>query len=104
MSWYSGPTLMHTSSTCTSPPTATWSTSGSRGRIVVAQSDDHHDYRGYGGHVARGVLKKGDEVVVLPSGMTSQIQAIDLFDQEVSEAFPPMSVTVRRARCRRLAR
>lgn len=44
---------------------------------------------------AGGVLKPGDEVMVLPSGMTSRIAGIDVFDQEVDEAFPPMSVTVR---------
>jgi bifunctional enzyme CysN/CysC/sulfate adenylyltransferase subunit 1 len=47
--------------------------------------------------VAGGVLKPGDEVVVLPSGMTSTIEGIDLFDKEIGEAFPPMSVTVRLA-------
>ena len=41
--------------------------------VVRPKSDDHHDYRGYGGQVAGGVLKPGDEVVVLPSGMTSTI-------------------------------
>ena len=45
--------------------------------------------------VAGGVLKPGDEVVVLPSGMTSKIAGIDLFDKEITEAFPPMSVTLR---------
>jgi bifunctional enzyme CysN/CysC/sulfate adenylyltransferase subunit 1 len=65
--------------------------------VVRPKSDEHHDYRGYGGMVAGGVLKPGDEVVVLPSGMTSTIAAIDLFDKEIEEAFPPMSVTVRLA-------
>ncbi len=46
--------------------------------VVRPKSDEHHDYRGYGGMVAGGVLKKGDEVVVLPSGMTSTIEGIDL--------------------------
>ncbi len=63
--------------------------------VVRPKSEEHHDYRGYAGQVAGGVMKPGDEVVVLPSGMTSTIQGIDLFDQEVDEAFPPMSVTVR---------
>ena len=63
--------------------------------VVRPKSDEFHDYRGYAGQVAGGVLKPGDEVVVLPSGMTSRIQGIDLFDEEVAEAFPPMSVTVR---------
>jgi bifunctional enzyme CysN/CysC/sulfate adenylyltransferase subunit 1 len=63
--------------------------------VVRPKSDDYHDYRGYAGRVAGGVLKPGDDVVVLPSGMPSRIEAIDSFDTEVSEAFPPMSVTVR---------
>jgi sulfate adenylyltransferase large subunit len=63
--------------------------------VIRPKSDDFHDYRGYAGQVASGVFKPGDEVVVLPSGMTSTIAGIDLFDQEIDEAFPPMSVTVR---------
>ena len=63
--------------------------------VVRPKSDQFHDYRGYAGQVAGGVLKPGDEVVVLPSGLTSTIAGIDLFDQEIDEAFPPMSVTVR---------
>ncbi|MDF9715019.1 50S ribosome-binding GTPase [Nocardioides sp. ChNu-153] len=63
--------------------------------VVRPKSDDHHDYRGYAGQVAGGVFKPGDEVVVLPSGMTAKIAGIDLFDREVDEAFPPMSVTIR---------
>jgi bifunctional enzyme CysN/CysC/sulfate adenylyltransferase subunit 1 len=63
--------------------------------VVRPKSDQFHDYRGYAGQVAGGVLKPGDEVVVLPSGLTSRISAIDLFDEEIDEAFPPMSVTVR---------
>jgi sulfate adenylyltransferase large subunit len=63
--------------------------------VVRPKSDQFHDYRGYAGQVAGGVLKPGDEVVVLPSGLTSRIAAIDLFDRELDEAFPPMSVTVR---------
>jgi bifunctional enzyme CysN/CysC len=54
-----------------------------------------HDYRGYGGQVAGGVLRKGDDVVILPSGATSRIAAIDTFNGELEEAFPPMSVTLR---------
>jgi bifunctional enzyme CysN/CysC/sulfate adenylyltransferase subunit 1 len=63
--------------------------------VVRPKSDDYHDYRGYAGRVAGGVLKPGDDVLVLPSGMTSRIAGIDLFDREIDEAFPPMSVTVR---------
>ncbi len=65
--------------------------------VIRPKSEEYHDYRGYAGQVAGGVLKPGDEVVVLPSGMTTTVLAIDLFDEEVPEAFPPMSVTVRLA-------
>ena len=63
--------------------------------VVRPKSDEFHDYRGYAGRVAGGVLKPGDEVLVLPSGMTSTIAGIDMFQTELAEAFPPMSVTVR---------
>jgi sulfate adenylyltransferase subunit 1 (EFTu-like GTPase family) len=62
--------------------------------VIRPQTDEHHDYRGYSGQVAGGVLKAGDEVVVLPSGRSSRIAKIETFDGEVAEAFPPMSVTV----------
>ncbi len=65
--------------------------------VIRPKSDEFHDYRGYAGQVAGGVMKAGDEVIVLPSGMTSTIEAIDSFDRQVDEAYPPMSVTVRLA-------
>ncbi len=63
--------------------------------VVRPRIGELHDYRGYAGQVAGGVLKPGDEVIVLPSGLTSRIAAIDTFDGPVDEAFPPMSVTIR---------
>jgi bifunctional enzyme CysN/CysC len=63
--------------------------------VIRPQSTVVTDYRGYAGQVASGVLKPGDDVMVLPSGMTSKIAAIDTADGPVTEAFPPMSVTVR---------
>jgi bifunctional enzyme CysN/CysC len=63
--------------------------------VIRPQSERWRDYRGYAGQVAGGVLRKGDEVMVMPSGFVSRIAAIDLAGQEVDEAYPPMSVTVR---------
>ena len=63
--------------------------------VVRPRDDEWHDYRGYAGQIAGGILKKGDEVVVLPSGFPSRIASIDTMDGPVDEAFPPMSVTVR---------
>jgi bifunctional enzyme CysN/CysC len=65
--------------------------------VIRPQSDAHHDYRGYAGSVASGVLRPGDEVQVLPSGLTTTIAAIDGPRGPVEEAYAPMSVTVRLA-------
>jgi sulfate adenylyltransferase subunit 1 len=62
--------------------------------VVRPYNDDFHDYRGYAGRVAGGVMKKGDKVLLLPSGFTSTIEKIDSMDGELEEAYPPMSVTV----------
>ncbi|HET7303509.1 MAG TPA: GTP-binding protein [Segeticoccus sp.] len=62
--------------------------------VVRPKSDKFHDYRGYAGQLAGGVLKPGDEVLALPSGLTSTVKSVDVFDQSVDEAYPPMSVSV----------
>ncbi|TNM44154.1 sulfate adenylyltransferase [Nocardioides albidus] len=95
MPWYSGPTLMHHLEHVHVASDRDLIDARFPVQYVIRpKSDEFHDYRGYAGQVAGGVLKPGDEVVVLPSGMTSKIARIDLFDKEITEAFPPMSVTV----------
>jgi sulfate adenylyltransferase large subunit len=59
-----------------------------------ATDPDLHDYRGYAGQVAGGVIKPGDEVMHLPSGFTTTVKRIDTAHGPVPEAFPPMSVTL----------
>jgi sulfate adenylyltransferase large subunit len=56
--------------------------------------DHDSDYRGYAGQIAGGILRPGDEVLVLPSGARTHIKRIDTFDGPVDEAYAPMSVTV----------
>jgi bifunctional enzyme CysN/CysC len=65
--------------------------------VIRPQSTTVSDYRGYAGQVASGVLKPGDEVMVLPSGFTTRITHIETADGELAEAYPPMSVTIRLA-------
>ncbi len=52
------------------------------------------DFRGFAGTMASGILRTGDEVMVLPSGKRSRVKSIVTFDGELDEAFPPLSVTV----------
>ena len=63
--------------------------------VIRPMDDEWHDYRGYAGQMASGVLRPGDEVKVLPSGFTTTIEAIETMDGPVDEVFAPMSVTLR---------
>ena len=63
--------------------------------VVRPGTDEHHDYRGYAGQIAGGVLRPGEDVLVLPGGARSRITTVETYDGPVDEAFAPMSVTVR---------
>jgi len=62
--------------------------------VIRPQSEKHHDFRGFGGRVVGGVFRKGDEVMILPSGFTTRIKGIHEFENELEEAFSPMSVAL----------
>ena len=95
MPWYQGPTLLQHLETV---PVATAHHVGDARFpvqwVIRPQSDAHHDYRGYAGQVAGGVLRPGDEVTVLPSGLTTKIARIEEGGQSIEVAFAPMSVTL----------
>jgi sulfate adenylyltransferase large subunit len=59
--------------------------------------DGASDYRGYAGQVAGGVLRPGEEVLVLPSERVTTVAGVDAFEGPLDEAYAPMSVTVRLA-------
>jgi len=95
MPWFEGPSLMHhLEHVHVASDRELVDTRLPVQYVIRPKSDDFHDYRGYAGQVASGVLRPGDEIVALPSGLTSTIKSIELFDQQIDEAFPPMSVTV----------
>ncbi len=62
--------------------------------VIRPHTHDHQDHRSYAGTVASGVMRPGDEVVVLPLGKTTTITTIDGPTGPVAEAFPPMAVSV----------
>jgi len=95
MNWYSGGTLLnvletlHISSDINKIdarfPVQT---------VLRPQSEEFRDYRGYAGRIASGIYRKGDDVAVLPSGFTSKIKSINTGEDEIEEAFAPMSVAL----------
>ncbi|MDH5682494.1 MAG: sulfate adenylyltransferase subunit CysN, partial [Spirochaetota bacterium] len=54
----------------------------------------HLNFRGYAGSVASGLLRVGDEIMVIPGGKTSKIKEILSFDGKLEECFPPLAVTL----------
>jgi bifunctional enzyme CysN/CysC len=64
-------------------------------QYVIRPQNGRGDYRAFAGQLAAGVMRPGDEVIVLPSGLPSRIKAIDAADGELAEAYPPMSVSIR---------
>ena len=55
----------------------------------------HLNYRGFAAQIASGIVEKGDELMVIPSGKTSKVKAIDTYEGELDGAHAPMSVTIR---------
>jgi bifunctional enzyme CysN/CysC len=96
MPWYEGPSLLHHLENVHVASDRNLIDARFPVQYVVRpQSNTYRDYRGYAGKIAGGIFKPGDEIVVLPSGFTSRIAAIDTADGPVVEAFAPMSVTIR---------
>ena len=62
--------------------------------VIRPQAEDLHDYRGYAGKVISGIYKKGDKVIVLPSGIESTIKAIEIGGEEIEEAYAMQSVVL----------
>lgn len=96
MDWYGGGTLLYTLETIqvandynhldTRFPVQT---------VIRPHSNEYHDFRGYAGRLVSGILRKSDEVIVLPSGLTSKIKALHLpNEQDVAEVFAPQSIVM----------
>ncbi|GAB2588522.1 GTP-binding protein [Streptomyces capparidis] len=98
MDWYGGPTLLEHLETV--PVGSDPSAEAARfpvQYVIRPQTPEHRDYRGYAGQIAAGVLRVGDAVTVLPSGLSSTVAGIDLLGEPVDVAWAPQSVTVRLA-------
>lgn len=98
MPWYEGSSLLYTLENIHISSTANMVDCRFPVQYVVRpQSEKYPDYRAYAGQVAGGVFKKGDEVIILPSGFTSTIEGIDSAEDELEKAFYPHSCSIRLA-------
>ena len=92
MPWYDGPTLLeHLEIVPISRPSLT---QGFRFPVQYVIRPDAN-FRGFAGQVAGGIIRTGDSVLALPSGQQTRVESIVTYDGPLSEAFPPMSVTLR---------
>ncbi|MCJ8166793.1 GTP-binding protein [Pontibacter sp. E15-1] len=95
MPWYDGPSLLEHLEQV--PVSQDFNLEDSRfpvQYVIRPHTHEHHDYRGYAGKVISGIYRKGDKVVVLPSGQTSTIKSVELGGKELEEAFAPQSVVL----------
>jgi bifunctional enzyme CysN/CysC len=104
MPWYEGPTfLSHLENVYVASDDNLIDVRFPVQYVIRPHTAEHRDYRGYAGTPAAGALKPGDEVVVLPSGLSTTIESIDTFDSlaqggaPVAEARPGDAVTIRLA-------
>ncbi len=98
MSWYGGPPLLELLETLdASQPSQRRPARFPVQYVIRPLRDEYHDYRGYAGSVASGILRTGDRVRVLPSGVETMIAGIDAYGASLSEASAGMAVSVRLA-------
>jgi sulfate adenylyltransferase large subunit len=91
MPWFDGPSLLEHLETV---DIATHqSNTGFRMAVQRVVRPDQ-TFRGYAGQIASGSIRRGDEVVALPSGRRSRIERIVTFDGDLPHAFAPQSVTL----------
>ncbi len=101
MPWYPGPTLLQHLETVHIG--SDWNLHGFRlpvqwvNRPHSPTDPNLHDFRGFSGQIAGGIVRVGQPVLVLPGGQTTTVKEIHTFDGPVAEAFCPQSVTLRLA-------
>ena len=91
MPWYSGPSLLELLETV--PLAIERSKAGLR-FPVQRVIRPHQDFRGFAGQIAAGIVRPGDEVVALPSGIRTRVRSITTWDGELEAAHAPQSVVL----------
>ncbi len=91
MAWYQGPTLMHFLESVYIGSDRNFEDFRFPVQLV---NRPHLDFRGYCGTIASGIIRQGEEVMVLPSRKKSKIKSIVTMDGDLEEAFTPQAVTL----------
>jgi sulfate adenylyltransferase subunit 1 len=95
MDWYDGPTLMYYLENVHIRSDINYIDFRFPVQYVIRpQSEEFHDYRGYAGRIASGIINKCDRVVALPSGMSNSVHSIDSMKEIIDHAFAPQSVVL----------
>lgn len=95
LSWYDGPTLLEHLESVEVTDTENHEDPRFPVQWVIRpMSEAYHDFRGYAGRVAGGVFHPGDEVQVLPGGLTTRVKGVHTADGDLGEAFAPLSVSL----------
>nr|WP_199077602.1 GTP-binding protein [Pedobacter sp. ASV19] len=95
MQWYQGRSLLHFLESVDVEDALPYNLARMPVQWVIRpQTDELHDYRGYAGRILSGSFNVNDRVTVLPSGHSSVIDRIEIFDQRPVEAFAGQSVTI----------
>ena len=93
--WYTGDSLLHVLETIEVEKDINHTDGRFPVQFVIRpQTDDLHDYRGYAGKIISGVYRKGDKVVVQPSGLETSVLKIEKDGKEIDEAYAPQSVVL----------
>jgi sulfate adenylyltransferase subunit 1 len=96
--WYYGPTLLRHLETV--HIASDWNLQGFRfpvqwvNRPHEPRHPELHDFRGYSGQIAGGIVRVGQKVIALPGGVSTTVKDIWTYDGSVQEAFCPQSVTL----------
>ena len=95
MEWYNGPTLLHSLENI--PVANDLNHIDFRFAVQTVlrpHTDEYHDYRGYAGRIASGILRIGDQVTALPSQMQSRVKKMHCANLEIQEAYAPQSISI----------
>ena len=85
MAWYTGPTLLQCLDNFTVPNKPT-------DKALRLPIQDVHSVAGFGtvpvGKVETGIMKPGEQIIIMPSGVKTDVKSIEMHHQQLQQAIP----------------